>query len=387
MGESWDLPAVTLIAVDMPLRDAVLDLANQAEISVSVPASEALITCNYNNVPAELVLRQLAQQSGLGVTYRDGVVNFGDEIDGREVYAVLDPGYAPPKEAADLFSIVLGSEGEVRELDGKLSYSGSREGLERALTVAEGYKLGPDAWRLTVVVYEVSDQVQRQLGVEVAAGFNGELGVGAAAGDLEQPVQGARAALSVTALGRLADSGTEAKVHTIGTLYLIEGQSSTLQQGDTVPVPRRVVSPEGTVSTEGYEYIESGFKVLANGRRVPGGLLLSLSPSVSSVTGFVEEAPILTQATVTGDVIVSSGEWVVLSGLRRSQKRVSSSGLPGIGKTMHRDELADGWLVVCVRADRIRQAFGGIGVSSSNEPEATIQPEFRRIDAPGYDQP
>lgn len=345
----------------------MLDLANQAGISVAVPTNETLITCNYNNVPAEFVFRQLASTAQLGVTFRENVVTFGDAVDGREVYAVLDPGYVQPKDAAQLFTMVLGSEGEVREIDGKLSYSGSREGLERAVTVAEGYKLGPDAWRLTIVVYEVTDQVQRQIGVEVAAGFSGEVGVGATAGDYEGSVQGARAALSVSALGRLADTGTEAKVHTVGTLYLIEGQDATMQQGDTVPVPRRVVSPEGTVSTEGYEYIESGFRVEANGRRVPGGLLLSLTPSVSSVTGFVEEAPILTQATVSGDVIVSSGEWVVMSGLRRTQKRISSSGLPVIGKTMHRDELADGWLVVCIRADRIRQAFSG------NEASAMIR--------------
>lgn len=351
------------MAHELPIRDAVLELSRQAGVSVVAPESEQSVSFELEDVDAEAAFRLVASHADLGVVYRDGVVSFGSEVDGRESFAILDPGYVDPAKAADVFAVSLGSEGEVREVGGRLAFGGSREGLRRAVDVAQGFQLGPDGWLLRVVVYEVSKQVEREVGIDLDLGFALEANAGAGAGDFVAPLTGSRAALSVSALGKLAETGSQAKVRTVGTLFLLEGEESTLQQGDSVPIPQRTVSSEGTVSTNGYQYVDTGFTITANGRRVPGGLLLTLDPKISSIKGFVEEAPIFSQSTVTGTVVVRSGEWVIMSGLQRTARSDSASGLPGVKKTpltsMSRDEMSDGSLIICVHAERVTQGKTG----------------------------
>jgi len=351
---------VSLVATDQPITQAVLDLARQAGVSVIAPQTEQTISAEFDNIDGEAAFRFIASAAGLGVLYRDGVVSFGDEVDGRESFAILDPGYVEPNRAAEVFGIALGSEGEVREVGGRLAFGGSREGLRRAVGVAKGFRLGPDGWLLRVLVFEVSEQYEREIGVDLDLGFNIEAQAGGGAGNaFPTPLSGVRAAATVTALGKLAESGTHARIRTVGTLFLLEGQESTLQQGDSVPIPQRTVSPEGTVRTENYQYVDTGFEISAIGRRVPGGMLLELTPKISSIAGFIEEAPIFTQSTVTGTVVVQSGEWVMMSGLQRTRKSDSVSGLPGVRESpltnLSRDDMSDTSLIICVHAERVTQ--------------------------------
>ncbi|MEO0853229.1 MAG: hypothetical protein AAFY15_06965 [Cyanobacteria bacterium J06648_11] len=356
------MPNVTLIAVDMPVRDAALDVARQARVSVIAPSSEATVSLELSDVSAEEAFRRIGQSAELGVSYRSGIVSFTGERDEKEVFAVLDPGYAEPTEALDAFSTILGSQGEVRSVNGRIAYGGTREGLRRALDVASGFRNGPDGWLLRVVVFEVSDRIERQLGVDLALGAS----LDATGGDVAQPVDtpffapalsGIRAAFAVAALASLSEDGSESRIRTSGTLYLLEGEPARLNQGERVPIPRRTVSPEGTVETAGFDYVETGFTLQAQGVRVPTGLRLTLEPTLSSVTGFVEDAPIFNERSVEGVVVVDSGEWVLLSGLSRQERSQNASGVPGLPSSYltdeKRDTLSESSIIIAVHVQRV----------------------------------
>lgn len=360
--ERWGLGNVTLIAVDMSIRDAALEVARQARVSVIAPASEATVSVELVDVSAEEAFRRIGEAAELGVSYRDGIVSYTGAQDDREVFAIIDPGYVTTQEAEDAFSTILAAEGEVRSVGGRIAYGGTREGLRRALDVANGFRSGPDGWLLRVVVFEVSDRVERELGVDLSVGASFD----ATGGDVAQPVDtpflapalaGIRAAFAVAALAQLSETGTESRIRTTGTLYLLEGEPARLNQGDRVPVPRRTVSPEGTVETTGFDYIDTGFTLDAQGTRVPSGLRLELAPTLSAVTGFVEDAPIFAQRSVEGVVIVDSGQWVILSGLSRLESSRNTSGVPGLPSTyltdLRRDSLSSSSIVIAVHVQRV----------------------------------
>ena len=69
--------------------------------------------------------------------------------------------------------------------------------------------------------------------------------------------------------------------------------------GERVPVPRKTVSEYGTVTTQGFDYIDTGLivNVLCSESRLGGYLKLDLS--VSEITGYVEYAPVTKQTLYT----------------------------------------------------------------------------------------
>ena len=82
----------------------------------------------------------------------------------------------------------------------------------------------------------------------------------------------------------------------------------------------------------GYDYIEAGFSLEAAAERVPVGVRLNLKPTISSVTGFVGEAPITEESSVQVDAIVQDGQWIIITGLSTQQASSDHKGVPGLKK-------------------------------------------------------
>ena len=157
-------------------------------------------------------------------------------------------------------------------------------------------------------------------------------------------------------IGKATETGTDAQLLQTATLYVLEGSESQITQGQKIPVPKKQTSPEGTTTTTGYEYIEAGFKLVANAKRVPGGVRLNLQPTISSVAGFVEEAPITQESSAVVQVVVDSGEWIVITGLDTTSESKDTKKIPGLPapvfgtNTGNQEQTA---LLVLVQAKRV----------------------------------
>jgi len=276
--------------------------------------------------PAESVFRSLAAAAGRSVEFRDGVVSFPAKGEGSGSLLLVYPGYEDPEEVADVLSSVL--EGSrVKRVGGRVAVWARTDDLASVRSVVRALDVGPDGWRLDVRVVGVSASLRDQLGLGLSGTTETDLSLGGSAGSLGgSPLTGAKAVLALKLVGSAVSEGRDARILTDGTLGLVEGSEAELQQGEVIPVPKRTISPEGVVTVTGFDQVKTGFNLKAVGRRVPGGLRLELAPSLSSVAGYVEGNPVVSERSVKGVLIVRSGEWVVLSGLQIKQAARSASG-------------------------------------------------------------
>ena len=122
---------------------------------------------------------------------------------------------------------------------------------------------------------------------------------------------------------------------------------------------RRTVSSEGTVTVTGFDDVESGFVLEVTARRVPGGVLLDLVPTLSTVTGFVGGKPVLAKRSMDASAVFDSGDWLVLSGLDSLSGSADASGMPGVPWLQSNSVASDrSTLVLAVRAVRVFSSGG-----------------------------
>lgn len=376
-AKPWGLRRVSLDADGLPAEIVLSMLADELGVSIVAPeGSDEPMTLRVIDADGEGILRAVADRLGMAVEYSDGVVRFLPATESRsEGYVLLLPGYEDPDEVANALTGLGGSGTVVKRLGGRVMVTGSAQALSAVEEFAAQLARGPDGWLLEVRVFQVSDTLRRDLGLDVAVTLLARSGLRAGAGfeELETPAGGLLIDALVEATGAARDVDSWAELLSVGTLFLLEGTDARLQSGSVVPVPRRTVSNEGTVTTTGFDFIDTGITVEASGRRVPDGLLLTLTPRLSSVTGFVEGAPIREERSVSGTMVIASGQTVLLSGLESGSSRGDAAGLPGapglIGKRTT-EALDRSSVVVLVTATRVYSSGGSSHAASEAETES-----------------
>lgn len=109
-------------------------------------------------------------------------------------------------------------------------------------------------------------------------------------------------------------SGNEARIH-IGTRYPYKSSTTLNQSGGTA---------------ENVQYVDVGIllNVTPQVNTKSGTIVMKLSPEVSDVVGFRNDAPIITSRQTDTIVEVADGETVVIGGLLRDEDLKSKSGVP-----------------------------------------------------------
>lgn len=109
-------------------------------------------------------------------------------------------------------------------------------------------------------------------------------------------------------------SGNEAKIH-IGTRYPYKASTTLNQSGGTA---------------ENIQYVDVGIllNVTPQVNTKSGTIVMKLSPEVSDVVGFRNDAPIITSRQTSTLVEVADGETVVIGGLLRDEDLKSNDGVP-----------------------------------------------------------
>lgn len=370
MAIPWGLPPVTFSANDVAVGVIVQELAIEAGVSIVIDKSlaEQTVSVEFTDVPGQTAFEEIGRLVKRTPTFRAGLVTFPEEDSkSREAWGVVAPGYLSAEQAVEVIKIVVGSSAEVAVVGQRVVVAGTWDAVKRASEFALQLHAGADGWMLEVRLVRVTESLHRALGLgwDVTGGLTLSADAGTGSEPGAWPVLGARGRLLVEVLGRAAEDGRGAELVQEGRVFCLEGESASMQVGETTPVPRRTVSPEGTVTTTGYEQVRTGFILSSAARRVPGGVRLDLEPTVSSISGYVDGAPIVNESSVTSSVIVEDGGWVVLSGLRTDEASREAVGLPGglhSRFTSSQDKrAASSRLLLLVRAQRVWSTHPGSG--------------------------
>lgn len=358
---------MTISTYNAPAADVLLDLGVEAGVSVAVPPGlEQEISIDLVDVPGEAAFRRIADLIDRDVAFDGKLVSFPPRGRLYEAFDLVDLNYESDVQLEGAIKSMMQGSGESVIVGDQILVAGTEDAVERARELAKQLERGPDGWVLEILVMQVSRDLRTDLGIgwalgaEAAAGFDG--GIGNLSPEVAMPLFGARARGTVEMLARAVEDEQDAHLLTSATLYLLEGSSARFQNGETVPIAERQTSPEGTVRTVGYTYKETGFILDAKGQRVPDGLMLTLKPSISEITGYVEEAPVVAERTVEATAVVTSGDWLVLSGLDELGARDTRQGVPGWPKgpmfNATREETEQKSVIVLVRAIRVYQSGG-----------------------------
>ncbi len=354
VAQPWNLGTVSIAVDQAELTQVMRMVAYEIDVSISIPELDDLylVTADYNAKPAQTVIEDLAKRAGLVAEYDGEIITFVTQDNALKDFVVVRAGYAQTQEVVKTMQNMLGQKATVDQIDDRIIISGDNRVLQQATKLAQHFETGNDGWLLDVRVVSITETFKRELGVD----WNIEANVG-----LNTTGSGVltNADLIVNAIGKAVDTGTNASLLQTATLYVLEGSTSTINQGQRVPVPRFSTSPEGTTTTVGYDYITAGFSLEAGAKRVPTGAQLNLRPKISSVLGFVRDAPITQESTVDLTVIVESGDWLVISGLEASRSANDVKNIPGLtapifGSNMTNQDTSN--LLVLVHAERIYQA-------------------------------
>jgi len=369
LEDDWGERGGRLVSVNVVGEEwsvVVADVCRQADLQVVMPgggdsASERIAEAAGDDAkrkvsypvqlslwrsPVRRVLEELALMKNLRPVLDGDVVRFRSAEVGA--VSVVVPGYLAREQAVEVMTAVAGKDAVVRSAGPNVLVAGGPEVVERASRIGDVFGAAePGQWVIGVWFVEMNADTRNRLGVElgVSGTINGLVGGNAASLIAEAILDGTIEA---------SQSSRWARLLSHATLTLIEGESASAQRVVSVPVPQRTVSPQGTVQISGYSFVDAGLQLTALGRAVPSGLHLTLKPELSSVAGFVEDAPIVNKSRLEVTAIVRDGDWLVLAGLDDFAEREEKRGLGGL-LTVH-DASMSRVLIVLRVAQRVARA-------------------------------
>ncbi len=110
-------------------------------------------------------------------------------------------------------------------------------------------------------------------------------------------------------------------------MLITDGGSGSIQDGETIPIPRRTVSDSGTVNTTGYDYVETGVVVNTGLREMSStAATCQIEIKMTQVTSYVDSAPITSGQTFKTTAVLESGGTYLVGSLSRQSQNNDRSG-------------------------------------------------------------
>jgi type II secretory pathway component GspD/PulD (secretin) len=170
-----------------------------------------------------------------------------------------------------------------------------------------------NTWVLQMYLISGNDSASREVGIDTTAAF--ELAATFATSQSKAQTLG-----TFNAVLRTARNDSKYEVIAEPMMLLTDGGESSIQDGETIPIPRRTVSDAGTVTTTGYEYVKTGLIVNTALREMSSrAAICNIGIDLTQVTSYVDFAPVTSgQNFTTTAVLESGGTYLVGSLSRRS---------------------------------------------------------------------
>lgn len=259
---------------------------------------------------ADLVARRLGKSVKLvGKTYYIGDVPETDRsILVRKVY-----GFSR-EEIKSFVDTVSGFSGRCFVTpDGVVSVTDSSSVLSRVGDLLDSLgNFQPTQWVVQFFVVQVHDNFLANLGFDIFT--SGDLSLLFSKGF---PVSFDYRDLGLRLAPVLSGQDTFSSLVCCPMFLLRDGYSGSWADGKEVPVPQKTVSDAGTVTTSGYQHMQTGLKIDVVLRESLSGVFCKLKLEDSSISSYIEYAPVLLKTTFVSDFCLVPDKLYLLGELSR----------------------------------------------------------------------
>lgn len=345
--QAADPLTVTLSVEAMPLGAFVRAVGRLTGVSIVIDQAldTAPITADVRNVSVDDLLGSVARRIGADLTKTGSLYGIGQLRPEDRGVLVFKSSRLTGETLADAAAVFLSDAGSaIAQPDGLLLASDRVEVLARvveALQLVDAQR--PKAWVAQYYLFALTRSTADSLGLTTAPAIS--------LSALASTTEGASALVAAALQGAFEATATQAENLLVArpTLYLRDGAAGEIASVVRIPVPQRSVSPEGTVSTVGFEEVEAGMSVVATVRDLgTGHAELSSAVLLSSISGFVEERPILAEQRIVSDAVPvhSGGVYLLASTETTMTDRQRERGLSNRRSADDSDGYVALWVVV-----------------------------------------
>lgn len=279
---------LTISTQDMPLTEFLRWLSN--ETGISVVCAESIdtrpVTVDIVKQGVDGILSVVARRLSVQVTRAGSVYYIGQlSVEDRGVL-VRKVSRLRGEELIESVQTLLSEHGRVAGYDDGLVIVGDKvEILQRVNELIEGVENAPsDSWFVQLYLISFHDEKLLEYGVDLSLDMLYSKGFFDAADTM-----GAVLTAAVKA------SKDEKFVTLVSSPFFViaDGAYAQYVSGQNVPIPRKAVSDQGTVTTTGYEYQQTGLQFRIALRQVQHGKAnIAVLFEFSSIVDYIEQAPV-----------------------------------------------------------------------------------------------
>ncbi len=217
--------------------------------------------------------------------------------------------------------------------DGLVVIGDTVEVLRRVSEMLDGIDSAPsNSWVVQMYIVDLRDELSETFGVDFT--LDSELALNLAE---STKLSNSYAAANGILNAILKAEREKANINMIARpmFVLMDGGNAQFSSGERVPVPKKVVSDNGTVSTSGFEYIQTGLDFSCSVRESTiDTCKLGVSITISSVVGYVENsAPITNSQDFTTTAYIKTGGVYLLGSVKKATRSFTDSGILNILKS------------------------------------------------------
>lgn len=256
--------------------------------------------------------------------------------------------------------------------DGVVVVTDQNEVLQRVEGVIDSLESSKlVAWVVQLYIVQISEKDIRDLGIDATPAAS--IAYSLAAATKGGSVSVGKIEASFDALIRADDSGSSNHLMAEPLFTLSDGERASFNRGDVIPIPKRTVTDQGTVSITGFEQIQTGVNVEVMVREQSADLVrlevdLRLNDIVELIAG---ESPRTTGEEYSCKSLLKAGRVALIGSLERRRKKQEFSQWFKYGKS---DEKESTTVQIWARAYRIDMGKTGAQEERRSDDKAEVLP-------------
>ncbi|MCE9545269.1 MAG: type II and III secretion system protein [Planctomycetia bacterium] len=332
-------PKITRSWLNDPVPVVLHILAEMADVSIVADASldSQMVSMDVVDMPLPDVLAVMARRLGVDVSHQGRLFYMGR-------LRPQDRGFLVRRVRALTLEELNNAVGTVKSQDGQAHVMGNGvvvvsdrvevlQQVSAMLDAAEAATAEAAEWCVQLYLVSTSDTFLSDLGIDATPAIDLAATYAWASGGAAQNQSILTGGL--TALLHASRTSAGASIVAQPLLLLRDGTTASFNRGQRVPLAKRAVSDQGTVTTTGFDFLQTGLVITAAVREVTQDRCsLKVAVSLSTVDSFdADGAPLTTQSAIEGVAEVHSGGVYLLGSLDLADKAESRSGWLRWGST------------------------------------------------------
>lgn len=336
------------------------------------------MTVEVVDIPVDQLLGIVGRRLGVEVSRTGQLFFLGTLKPEDKGVLVRRVGRLTGEQLREAVAVLLSEYGRVQSYDDGVVVVGDRvEVLQRVEELLERLEAVESAcWVMQLYLVSLSENDQRELSLnaqpalDIAANLAAASASGGVGVTTAQKIA-ANGALSAVMKATRTKRGSRTVAEPL--FVLVDGAEGKFNRGQRVPIAQQTVSNQGTVSTNGYSFINVGLTCDVSIREHGSDVVYStVHCELSRIESYVQSAPVTAVESFNCKALMHSGGVYLLGCLQRDETEAGITSLIGLGGTSAK---GGGTLQVWARVCRIGSGVEGqptAGPAREGRPAAAL---------------